>query len=57
MGLKGKCLRVRASEPLTAYAQAVGRDGCLDLLSDGVVGGALVRPLVLPCGVGYLQVP
>lgn len=48
---------VCASERLTAYAQAVGGDGCLDLLSDGVVGSTLVWPLVLPCGVGYLQVP
>lgn len=45
------------SRLLTADSQAVGRDGCLDLLSDGVVGGALVRALVVLGGVGDLQVP
>ena len=51
------CASARVCRRLTADAEAVGRRRGLDLLGDGVVGGALVGPGVVLRGVGDLQVP
>ena len=51
------CALTRVCRRLTADTEAVGRRGGLDLLGDGVVGGTLVGPGVVLCGIGDLQVP